>query len=135
MTVTRSLTGVQRGLDLTQRGEPWGPAPAELGTGRALPSLPARQGQVGPGRGKACAPQKAASTGLGSRQGKPGQEGHGPPKKGDRDRGRAGSSLPHQGKDKKEIATKPGAFLCGRANRAELGPNGHGAGTGGIMER
>lgn len=122
-------------MDLTRHGEPWGPAPAELGTGRALPSLPARQGQAGPGRGKACAPQQAASTGLGSRQGKPGPERHSPPESGDRDRGRAGGSVPLQGKDKEETATKPGTFIYGRVNRAGLGPNDHGARAGGIVER
>lgn len=133
--VAPSLIGVQRGLDLTWHREPWGPAPAELGTGRALPPLPARQGQAGPGRGKACAPQQAASTGLGSRQGKPGPERHSPPESGDRDRGRAGGSVPLQSKDKEDTATKPGTFIYSRVNRAGLGPNDHGARAGGIVER
>lgn len=94
-----------------------------------MPSLPARQGQAGPGRGTACAPLQAASTGLGSRQDKLG------PQQGDRDRGRASGSVPLQGKYKKETATNPGAFICGRTNQTELGPNSHGTRARGIGKK
>ena len=66
-------------MDLTHHREPRGPALAELGTGRVLSSLPARQGQAAPVRGKACAPpQQAASTELGSKQGTLGPGRHSP---------------------------------------------------------
>lgn len=134
--VAPSLTGVQRGLDLTLCRELPGPALPEVGTGRALPSLLARQGQAGPGQGASpVPPSRLPALGLGTGRASRGQTSTAHPRSGTGTEGEPAALCLCRAKARSRWLQITAPFICGRGNWAELGPNGHSARAGGIAER